>query len=132
MGKLIEGTHHVALKAEGEAEFIKAVSFYQTVLGMPMIRSWKSETMCGAMLGTGNSIVEIISNATDHPGPGCIRHFALTTCDVDACVKAVRAAGYAITMEPVDKVIPSSPPFPIRIAFCIGPLGEEVEFFCEK
>ncbi len=99
---------------------------------MPMIRSWKSGTMCGAMLGTGNSIMEIISNGTDHPGQGCIRHLALTTRDVDACVKAVREAGYAITMEPADKVIPSSPPFPIRIAFCIGPLGEEVEFFCEK
>lgn len=131
MSKLIEGTHHVALKAAGEAEFIKAVGFYQDVLGMPMIRSWTSGTMRGAMLGTGNSIVEIISNGTDHPGQGSIRHFALTTRDVDACVKAVRAAGYVISMEPVDKVIASSPPLPIRIAFCIGPLGEEVEFFCE-
>jgi len=132
MDKLIVGTHHIALKAAGEAEFLKAVDFYQNVLGMPMIRSWKNEVMSGAMLGTGNSIMEIISNGTDHPGQGSIRHFALTTHDVDACVKAVREAGYAITMEPVDKVIPSTPPFPIRIAFCIGPLGEEVEFFCEK
>ncbi len=132
MSKLIEGTHHIALKAEGEAEFLKAVSFYQDVLGMPMIRSWKNEVMLGAMLDTGNSIVEIISNGTDHPKQGSIRHFALTTRDVDACVKAVRDAGYAISMEPVDKKIPTTPPFPIRIAFCIGPLGEEVEFFCER
>ena len=23
----------------------------------------------------------------------------------------------------------SNPPFPIRVAFCIGPVGEEIEFF---
>jgi glyoxylase I family protein len=37
-----------------------------------------------------------------------------------------------VTVEPVDKVIPSAPPYPVRLAFCIGPLGEEVEFFCER
>ena len=34
--------------------------------------------------------------------------------------------------QPVDIVIPSKVPFPARIAFCIGPVGEEVEFFAEK
>ncbi len=132
MSKLIEGIHHIALKAEGEAEFLKAVSFYQDVLGMPMIRSWESVAMRGAMLNTGNSIIEIFSNGTDRPEQGSIRHFALKTRDVAACVKAVRDAGYAITMETIDKEIPTAPPFPIRIAFCIGPLGEEIEFFCER
>ena len=44
----------------------------------------------------------------------------------------LRAAGYKITMEPTDIVIGSTPPYPARIAFCIGPVGEELEFFCEK
>ena len=132
MSKLIKGIHHIALKAQGENEFLKAVSFYQDVLGMPMIRSWKNDVMLGAMLDTGNSFIEIFSNGTDRPEQGSIRHFALTTRDVDGCVKAVREAGYEITMESVDKEIPTSPPFPIRIAFCIGPLGEEIEFFCER
>ncbi|MEI3049677.1 MAG: hypothetical protein ACLTEU_10860 [Roseburia inulinivorans] len=26
----------------------------------------------------------------------------------------------------------SNPPFPIRVAFCIGPVGEEIEFFQER
>lgn len=131
MGKLIEGTHHIALKAVGEAEYHKTVGFYRDILGMPVIRSWEGGGFCGTMLDTGNSIMEIMSNGTDHPEQGPIRHFALATRDVDACVKAVREAGYTITMEPCDKVIGSIPPFPIRIAFCLGPLGEEVEFFCE-
>jgi len=57
---------------------------------------------------------------------------AFAVKDVDACVEAVRAAGYEITVEPNDIVIPSNPPLPARIAFCIGPVGEEIEFFCEK
>lgn len=28
--------------------------------------------------------------------------------------------------------IPSQPPFPVRLAFCRGPAGEEVEFFCPR
>jgi hypothetical protein len=31
-----------------------------------------------------------------------------------------------------DVVIPSIPEFPIRMAFCKGPLGEEIEFFKER
>ena len=31
-----------------------------------------------------------------------------------------------------DIVIPSQPEFPVRVAFCNGPVGEEIEFFQEK
>ena len=65
-------------------------------------------------------------------GAGALRHLALAAEDTDACVAAVRAAGYEITMEPTDIVIPSNPPYPARIAFCIGPVGEELEFFHVK
>ena len=47
-------------------------------------------------------------------------------------MKAVREAGYLITVEPKDVVIPSQPEFPVRVAFCNGPVGEEIEFFQEK
>ena len=39
---------------------------------------------------------------------------------------AVRAAGYPITVEPNSLVIAD---LPARIAFCVGPLHEEIEFF---
>ena len=44
----------------------------------------------------------------------------------------MKAAGYEVIVEPNDKVIESMPAYPIRMAFCIGPLGEQIEFFCEK
>ena len=67
-----------------------------------------------------------------HRAKGVIRHFAFATDDVDACVEVVKAAGYEVFIEPKDIEIASTPVFPARIAFCKGPLGEEIELFEEK
>ena len=88
MSKLIRGTHHVALKCAGTAEFQKTVAFYTEVLGLEPVRSWGEGTGSGIMLSTGNSLIEIFANGEDHPGEGAIRHFALATDDVDACAAA--------------------------------------------
>ena len=128
---MISGVHHIALKACGEEEFQKTVDFYQNVLQMPLVRSWEGEE-AGVMLDTGAGLMEIFKNGEDHPGQGAIRHMAFDVEDTDACVEAVRAAGYEITRGPEDIVIGSEPPLPARIAFCIGPVGEEIEFFQVK
>ena len=130
MKRLIKGIHHIALKAKGIEQFEKLVAFYRDILGMPVIRTWGEGEGIGMMLDTGSGIMELFANAPDERDSGAIRHFALATDDVDACIECVRAKGYKITMEPNDINIGGS--FPARIAFCIGPVGEEVEFFCEK
>ena len=56
---------------------------------------------------------------------------SLATDDTDACVKAIREAGYKITVEPTDLTIPAETPFPVRIAFAVGPCGESIELFKE-
>ena len=132
MEKLISGIHHAALKCCGEEKFKETVAFYRDVLGMELLRAWGEGRHGGAMLDTGAGRIEIFVDGKDEPGQGAVRHIALATDDVDACVSAVRTAGYEITREPMDVTIPSQPPFPIRCAFCIGPVGEEIEFFCEK
>ena len=128
----ITGIHHIAIKCQGLQEFQKTVSFYRDVLGLPVARTWGAEERSAIMLDTGNGLMEIFANATDTPSVGAVRHFAFTTEDPDALVRAVREAGYPITMEPNDICIPSDPPYPARIAFCIGPMGEEIEFFAPK
>ena len=129
----ITGIHHVAIKAKGEAAFARLVSFYHDILCLPILREWSlADGGRGAMLDTGAGILELFSNAPDERDAGALRHLALAVVDVDVCIEAVRAAGYTVTMEPTDICIPSNPPYPARIAFCIGPVGEEVEFFCEK
>ena len=131
MESLICGIHHVALKCDGTAEFEKTLHFYQNVLGLEPVRSWGEGENAGAMLSTGDGLLEIFASGKKLP-QGAIRHFALRTERVDDCIAAVRAAGYPITVEPKDIVIASNPPFPARIAFCTGPVGEEIEFFQEK
>lgn len=124
---LIEGVHHIALKCCGGEEYARTVAFYRDILGLPAVRQWDT----GIMLDTGNSLMEIFNDGQQSLGQGAIRHFALRTPDVDACAEAVSKAGYEIFIEPNDIVIPATPPFPARIAFCRGPVGEEIEFFKE-
>ena len=128
----ITGFHHVALKCNGLGEYEKTVAFYHEVLKLPIVRTWGEGTTSAVMLDTGAGLFEIFANAVDTPGVGALRHLALDVENVDVCVEAVRAAGYRITEEPHDICIPSSPPYPARIAFCIGPVGEEIEFFCVR
>ena len=103
---LIKGIHHVSMKCSSTEEYEKTIDFYKNILGIPVAR--------------------------DAPGKGVIRHFAFATDNVDACVEAVKAAGYEVFIEPKDIEIASTPVFPARIAFCKGPLGEEIELFEEK
>ena len=128
----ITGLHHVALKCCGVEELEKAVYFYHDILGLPVARRWGEGENAAVMLDTGAGLFEIFANGTDPLGMGALRHLALDVEDTDACVEAVRTAGYKITAEPKDIVIPSDPPYPARIAFCIGPVGEELEFFQVK
>ena len=128
----VTGIHHLALKCQGVEEFNKTIYFYRDILCLPVARSWGEGDSAGIMLDTGAGLLEIFANATDKLGMGAIRHMALAVEDVDACIEAVRAAGYKITMEPTDICIASLPPYPARIAFCIGPVGEELEFFHVK
>lgn len=130
---LIEGTHHISLRPRGEEMYDKAVSFYCDVLGLKAVRSWGEGNNRGIMISTGNCLLEITSNGTpDDQGSGSIHHFALATQYVDEVLQAVRDAGYAITLKPFDVALPSEPPYPVRVAFCVGPVGEAIEFFMEK
>ena len=132
MKKLITGTHHTAMRFNGEEKLNRALSLYTEVLGLDIIRKWGEGTGTGVMVNTGDSIIEMFADASEQRTDGVVEHIALATDDVDACVAAVRAAGCEITKEPCDIVIPSEPAFPARIAFFRGLGGEMIELFCEK
>ena len=129
--EMITGVHHVCMKCRSE-ELEKVQKFYGELLGLPLVRSWGEPKVEGLMYGAGTSLIEIFPNAEEDLPPGAIRHFALATDDVDSIVEAARKAGYAVRMEPGDIEIMSKPSLPARIAFIIGPVGEEIELFCEK
>ncbi len=125
---LIKGLHHISMKCNTEEELNRVKDFYISILGLEIIREWPD----GIMIDTGNGYIEIFTNADGEHRLGSIRHFALLTDDVDTIAEKVKAAGYEVFVEPIDKVIDSDPKYPIRMAFCFGPLGEQVEFFCER
>ena len=125
---MIKGIHHVSMKCGTSEEMEKVKDFYVRILGMHICREWES----GVMIDSGSGLIEVFSNGEGEHIKGAIRHIAFLTDDVDETVSRVRNAGYTIFVEPADKVINSCPEYPFRMAFCYGPLGEEIEFFCER
>lgn len=132
MSKNIYGIHHIALKCHGYEHFKKAVEFYRDVLGLEVAHEWDDGDNSRMLLDTGAGFIEILANGDDISREGSIRHVALAVRDTDAIIEIARNAGYPITVEPKDIVIPSGTPFPARIGYCQGPAGEAVEFFCVK
>ena len=124
---MINGIHHISMKCGSEEEISKVKDFYIDVLGMKISREWPD----GFMIDTGNGLIEIFTNAEGEHRLGTIRQLALLTDNVDETVKKVKDAGYEVFIEPNDRVIESNPKYQIRMAFCYGPLGEQVEFFNE-
>lgn len=124
---MIKGIHHVSIKCIKE-DYEKVRSFYTDILGLRVLRQW----LDGAMLESGGDIVEIFNNGTERLPKGVITHIAFFTDDPDELAKRVKNAGYEVFMEPTDKTIQSEIPYPIRVAFCYGPIGEEIELFAER
>ena len=50
----------------------------------------------------------------------------------DSWKSTFEKAGYEVFVKPKNIYIPAENPLVARIAFCYGPLGEQIELFCEK
>ena len=122
------GIHHISMKCGTAEELEKAKAFYLDVLGFTLDREWPE----GIMIDTGSGLIEIFSNAAGIRSKGAIRHVAFSVSNVDDIATKVKRAGYEVFIEPKDIVFPSEPELRARMAFCVGPLGEEIEFFQEK
>ncbi len=125
---MIKGLHHVSMKCGTPEEFERAKEFYMKTLGFTKVREWPE----GIMIDFGNGSLEIFSNGSGIRTKGAIRHIAFATDNVDEIVDRVKKAGYEVFIEPNDIIIKSEPELPARMAFCLGPLGEEIEFFQER
>ncbi len=128
---MIKGLHHISLKCSKGEQYRKVVHFYSDILKLKIKGTWGEdrENPDGIMFDTGNGIIEVFSNKEDEPEYGIIRHFALETDNVDEVAEKVKAAGYEVFVEPKDISIPMENKLNARIAFCFGPLSEQIEFF---
>jgi len=125
---MIKGIHHISMKCKNEEEYKKVRRFYVDILKLSVIKE------CDAciLLDTGAGIVEIFRDGTESLEKGIIRHFAFAVDDVQACVDAVESAGYEVFIAPKNVQIGGDSAYSATIAFCYGPLGEEIEFFCQE
>ena len=106
----------------------KVRDFYVRVLGMNICREWDE----GIMIDSGGGYIEVFSTGEGEHRKGAVRHIAFQTDDVDGLADRIRQAGYEVFIEPNSRVFLSSPEDRFRMAFCRGPLGEEIELFCEQ
>ena len=125
---MIRGIHHISMKCGTAEDLARVRAFYVDALGMTVCRAWSE----GIMIDTGNGLIEVFTNGPGERAKGAIRHVALLVDDVDETVARVKEAGYEVFIEPNDKTFDADPPFAFRMAFCRGPLGEEIELFQEK
>ena len=125
---LIKGLHHISMKTCNDEEYNRARSFYVDLLGLRIVKECE---VC-LLLDTCSGIVEIFRNGVEPLGQGVIRHYAFAVDDVTACADLVKKAGYEVFIQPKSVNIGGDENFPAEIAFCKGPLGEEIEFFCQK
>ena len=126
------GIAHLALKAK---DFDKSYKFYTEGLGMTPYLSWGEGDSHIQMLkfGDGAGILELFAGGSDElPEMGKYIHFAYSVEDVDAAYETALAAGAKPLTPPKSVALESEPrKVTIRIAFVIGPDGEQIEFFKE-
>lgn len=124
---IVEKIHHVSIKTTSKEKLEEAIYFYCDILGFSVFRKWET----GVLIDTRGGYIEIML-AESPLDTGLIKHFALGTSNVDGCVKLVEKHGYNVFIQPNDKTIMSDPPVELRMAFMVGPLGEQIEFFHQK
>ena len=124
---MIKGIHHISMKCASVGELERVKEFYIGLLGMKLKRQWDG----GIMIDSGSGLIEVFIGDDGVRSKGAIRHTAFETDDVDSTAERIESAGYEVFIKPNNKVIPSDPEYRLRMAFCYGPLGEEIELFCE-
>ena len=122
--------HHVALKCQ---DLSKSLAMYKA-LGLCEIVRWGEGDGEIVMLDIGDGgRLELFANGGDAFAPnGKWQHFAFGVDDVEHAYQTALASGFLPKTAP--KVVPLAArpqPMSIKVAFVIGPDGEEVEFFKE-
>ena len=127
--ELLHGVHHVNLKVPGYACWKETLAFYTETLGLPLARQWGEGDESCAMIDLGGCLLELMATGEAEPGIGRFTHIAFRTDSADRALELARQAGRPVLVEPTD--VDPDGSYPLRVAFCQGVAGEEIEFFQE-
>lgn len=110
----------------------RSIRFYTDAFGFTVVRRW-GDAPRAAMLDMGDgSLLELFERPDAEQQDGRLLHIALHANDVNAGYERALAAGAKEQVTPRDVDLPTEEPYPVRIAFVVGPDGESVELFCER
>jgi len=122
------GIHHICVEVK---DYDASVRFYKEVLGLKEALSWGEGKERGILIDTGDgSCIEMFAEKPGEYESGSIRHLALRTSGIDEAIEHVRAVGFKVTIEPKDILLGGN--MLVRIAFIVGPGGEQIELFENK
>jgi len=121
---LVKGIHHVKLQCTPET-FDQVLHFYLDIIGLRLL----SRHGDSAIMTAGNTILEVFNDSDYLMEQGYFKHIAFATDDAAKCIRTVEAAGYKIKEYPIHVMFGLEEDTPATIAFCYGPIGEEIEFF---
>ena len=127
MGAVL-GIHHICVNAP---DLEKSLRFYRDTLGFAVLSRESCEFGEYAMLGLGNSRLELIMpnarNADSFGNRGSIAHFGLLVQDIDAVFTALKQKGVRFLS---DRVIDYTEPMGgFRAVSLLGPSDEAINLY---
>lgn len=120
--------HHVALRVP---DFDASLRFYTAGLGFAVLARWLEGGFPAAMIAIGGgTYIEVFGGAAQVSRPPApLVHFAIRVPNCATALARAIDAGAAMASAPAPAVLRGDTiPYTARIAFCVGPGGEEIEF----
>jgi lactoylglutathione lyase len=112
---------HVAVHV---ANLERSLAFYRDVLNLRVEARFRLHDEELVFLSTDDGLIELIHDATSPRPTGLVDHLALRVDDLDAWLRRVKSSGIRL----LDASPISVPDISARIAFCLGPDAERIEF----
>lgn len=132
---MIKGLHHVALRCSNLDNYNETLDFYENIIGMKVKYSWGEGLYAATMMELNGGIIEIFASGRAPGDIGAINHFCFEADDPEVAVRKVQEAGYPV-LVPATKVRldlngQDKKDLLLTYAYCMGPVGEVIEFYQE-
>lgn len=114
---------HVALYTPA---FEQTLRFYEEVFGAKSLGQFQTDRQ-GCWLSLEGDILEVFESPAR--GDGAWKHIAIACQNVDAVYQKALEHGAKAHVEPKNISLELEQPLRARIAFLIGPSGEQIELF---
>lgn len=129
--------HHVALRCRDRKNYEETLDFYQKVMDMKVRYSWGEDAYAATMLELDGGVIEIFATGRAPGEIGAINHFCFETMNPVESVEKVMEAGYPILVPPTKVNLSltegkdAGKTLRLTYAYCMGPVGEIIEFYRE-